>query len=704
MSLARMPWSMRALGGQLGAQWERDRRDTLFMMAPVLVAVLPHLIHLPAWIGLAFVVLFCWRLGLVFSGRWLPRASVRWLGAIAATAGVWAQYGSLVGRAPGVALLVLFLGLKLMEVRANRDLFVVIYLALFLLLASFLHSQSMAQGAVAMIALGGLLAAMLTMQYRQHEAPLGVRARVVGVTLLQALPLAAILFVLFPRPGGPLWGMPSDGMRASTGLSDSMEPGAVAELGESHEVAFRVKFAEAAPAPATLYWRGPVFDTFDGAIWRAASRSAATSGGSAAPRPTVTIDPGTRIKYSVIQEPTGRNWLFALEMATRIDGPPGLQAQLRPDMQLVAGREVPGRIRFEAESATSWQIGINETAESLAKWLALPQGFDPRSRELARRWRDEALGQSSGTGVGTDAMGLDMNRARPAPLDAAQAETVVSTALTMFREQPFRYTLSPPPLGRNAVDDFLFGEQAGFCEHYAGAFAVLMRAAGIPARIVTGYQGGELNPMDGWWIVRQADAHAWTEVWIAGRGWVRVDPTGAVAPDRIERGVRLEQRLAGLSGSDAMMPWLAKFRFGLDAVSNAWNQWLLAYDRGRQERLFARFGLEVRNWKDVAAAIAVALGVALGGVALITLYPRRQRDPVVRAWDEFCERMADTGAVRARHETASAFLRRSEPLLDSQGVGSAREIVALYNRLRYACDPGVRDVRRLRECVRRFRP
>ncbi|MFP5406934.1 MAG: DUF3488 domain-containing protein, partial [Gammaproteobacteria bacterium] len=202
----RLPLALRALTGQLGAQWERERRDTLFLMAPVLVATLSHLSWLPWWVGTGFLVLFAWRLGLLFSGRWLPRASVRWAAALASTAAVWAHYGTLIGREPGVALLVLFLGLKLMEMRAKRDLFVVIFLSLFLLLAAFLHSQSIATAAIVLIGLAGLLSAMLTMQYRSHEAPILHRLRIVGALMLQALPLAVVIFVLFPRPGGPLWG------------------------------------------------------------------------------------------------------------------------------------------------------------------------------------------------------------------------------------------------------------------------------------------------------------------------------------------------------------------------------------------------------------------------------------------------------------------------------------------------------------------
>lgn len=679
MKPPRLPLSLRVLGGRLGAQWERDRRDTLFLMVPVLLAALPHLRSLPWWVGTGFLILFGWRLGLLLSGRWLPRASVRWAGAIAAVAAVGAHYQTLIGREPGVALLVLFLGLKLMEVNARRDLFVVIFLSLFLLLAAFLHSQSIVTATLVMLALAGLLAAMLTMQYLRHEAPIRQRLRLVGTLIFHALPVAAILFVLFPRPGGPLWGLPGDASRASTGLSDSMTPGAISELGESREIAFRVQFDGTPPAPAALYWRGPSFGEFDGTTWRALPPAVA-----AQPAPALSVARDQRIAYTVTQEPSGRPWLFALEMPVRVSAPPGIVAAMLPDMQLVTRQPLGERIRFSVESALVWQAGIDETPASLAPLRELPIGFNPRTHALARQWLE------SGPAGGEAPMRL------------------VERALAMFREQPFHYTLQPPRLGRHSVDDFLFDTRSGFCEHYAGAFVVLMRALGIPARVVTGYQGGERNPVDGWWLVRQADAHAWAEVWLEDRGWLRVDPTAAVAPERIERGVRLQARLGALPGLDAAVPLFERLRFNLDALTNAWNQWLLSYDRTRQQRLLERFGLQVDDWRGLAAAIALALTVALGGIAVLTLHPRRKRDPVERAWDEFCERMAATGLARRPHETASSYLRRVERLVEPERLGEARRIVATYNRLRYGVEPDsptyTREARTLLRCARQFRP
>ncbi len=666
-------YSLRALSGAMGAQWERERRDTLFLMLPVLVSVLPHLPHLPVWAGITFAVLFGWRFALVLSGRWLPRASVRWVAALGCCAAVYAQYGTLFGREPGVVLLVLFLGVKLMEMQARRDLFVVIFLCFFLLLTAFFHSQSIATAAVVVVALHGLLAAMLTMQYRRAEAPIVARAKLAASMLAQALPLALVAFLLFPRAGAPLWGTATDASRATTGLSDSMTIGDIARLGESEAIAFRVRFDGATPPSALLYWRGPVFGDFDGRTWHALAAPRRLG----APGIEPADDPAHRFAYEVTLEASGRDWLFALEMPVEADAGPHGAALRLPDLQLVASRPLHERIRYRVVSQANFRIGTNESAESLRPWLALPAGFEPRTIELASRWRRSG--------------------------DDPQA--LVARALAMFREQPFRYTLEPPPLGVDAVDEFLFDTRAGFCEHYASAFVVLMRAMAIPARIVTGYQGGERNPVDGYWLVRQADAHAWAEVWLAGRGWVRVDPTAAVDPARIEHGRRLAGAVSADDALGGLPSWLHGIRFRFEAIGNAWNQWVLQYDGARQRSLLAKLGVDAGERMRLAALLAVVLGAMIVAAALLTLRPRVVRTPLERCWDEFCARLSAIGLGRMPHETPACYLARIERALDDESLVRARRIVATYERLRYAVlEPEREAVRNLRLAVQAFQP
>lgn len=664
--------SLRVLAGRLGEQWERERRDTLFLMGAVLLAAVPHAAHLPWWTSTGFFVFFAWRLGLVMSGRWLPRDSVRWVAALACAGAVYASYGTLVGRDAGVSLLVLFLGLKLMEMRARRDLFVVIFLCFFLLLTAFFYTQTAVTAALTVFAVLGLMATMVTMQFGLREMPLARRFRTAANLLLQAVPIAALLFLLFPRLDGPLWGLPADAHASRTGLSDTMSPGQISRLGESDEVAMRVKFEGDAPPPSAMYWRGPSFARFDGQTWTVSQFQR-----NAGMLPRVEPDASSLVSYAVTIEPTNRKWLFALEAPVRVELPFG-NATMLADMQLVANRRVSDRLRYRVESASAFRFGANETQPALREALELPAGFNPKTLELARQWRAD-----------------DDDPAR-----------LAERALQMFRRDEFRYTLTPPLLGRDGVDEFLFETRAGFCEHYAGAFVVLMRAMGVPARVVTGYQGGETNPVDGFVVVRQADAHAWAEIWVGGRGWLRVDPTAAIAPERIEFGSR-RLREASRSGLGAfeIASW-PSLRLNLEALANAWSQWVLSYDHLRQRKLLSSLGLGIADWRDLVGALTVGLALLLGAVALVTLRPAQPREAVDRCYDEFCRRMAVAGVERAPYETATHLLSKAERVLDAPQVRDARRIVALYNRLRYGTltADAAQGVRHLRSLVNAFKP
>jgi transglutaminase-like putative cysteine protease len=670
-------FSMRVMGGTLGGVWERERRDTLFLLGAIALAIGPQLFNLPLWCAAGFAVLFLWRTGLVFSGRPLPGKVLCLAAAAACTAGVLAQYGTLFGREAGVALLVLFLGLKLMEMRARRDHFVVIFLSFFVLVTGFFESQSMFAAALSMIAVVGLLAALLTMQFGQREVSLRQRLTTVGVMLLQALPLAAALFVLFPRINGPLWGLPGDAHSASTGMSDTMSPGQISDLTNNDEVAFRVQFEGGAPAQSQMYWRGPTLGHFDGKVWRAVRADVVPRPAAQATLP----EGGKALRYQTTLEPHSGRWLFALDVPASVPSAPALAVSVSPDFDMLAADRVATRTRFDATARLDASIGLNETPLSLQNWLQLPPGHHRRTLELAARWRNEE----------------------------ADNGALVQRTLSMFRDADFRYTLNPPLLEDNPVDRFLFETRAGFCEHYASAFVVLMRALDIPARVVTGYQGGEANPGDDYWIVRQSDAHAWAEVWLDGKGWMRVDPTSAVAPERIEKGSAALSRQRGL-GKDGLpslgdLDFYRQLRFSIDAFSHGWNQWVLSYDSGRQKSLLGSIGLDSTQPQEIAAALGVVLALAIAGVALTTLRPQVKRDEVERAYDLFCARVAAIGAPRLLAETASRYLERIDPLLEPDDADLAREIVETYSQLRY--DPQtssptqVRDLQRL---VKAFKP
>lgn len=658
MKMLRLGASLGALGGQLGGQWERERRDTLFLMATIALAVLPHVAYLPLWVVLTFALTFGWRLAIVFSGHEMPASWIRTLGAVGCLAAVFADFGSFIGREQGVAMLTLFLGLKLLEMKARRDLFVVVFLCFFLLLTSFFHSQSMLSTALVLIAVTALTSTMITMQFGDHEPPIPGRLRQAAVMMLQALPIAIALFVLFPRLATPLWGVPGQGNSASTGLSSSMSPGGVSSLSKSTAIAMRVNFDETVPPRPSRYWRGPVFGAFDGTTWRALDPAATPR---AQPELKLARDEPA-ISYEVTMEPNGQPWLLALDMPSRIEPLGQGSVSIGSGFSLERNRPIYERTRYRLESHLDYALGATASESSLQPWLQLPVGFNPRTMALAQTWRSEMEGQP--------------------------AQDVVQRALDMFNQQNFVYTLNPPLLGRNSVDDFLFDQQAGFCEHFSSSFVVLMRAMGIPARVITGYQGGEINPVDGYMVVRQSDAHAWAEVWIDGKGWLRFDPTAAVAPERVESDQRLvsESALTALAAGSSLWQ-IVKVNF--DALANTWNQLVLNYDRSSQSRLLDGLGFDGQDWEALAWMLAGAMVLLVGGSMIFSLQPRAIRDDLAVSFDLFCGKLANFGLERHSHETPAKFLDRASRQLNTEVGAEARNIVRMYTRLRYGDMSGV---------------
>jgi protein-glutamine gamma-glutamyltransferase len=667
-------YSLKVLGGRMGAQWEKDRRDTLFLMLGAFLSALPHLFHLPIWASIGFLIFYFWRLGLVLSGRYLPRDSVRWVAALTCLVAVFAQYKTLLGRDAGVTLLVLFLGLKLMEMKARRDLFVVIFLCFFILVTSFFYSQTLWAALIAIAAVWALLAAMLTMHYGPNETPVPQRFKAIGLIMLQAAPLAAALFFLFPRVNGPLWGLPSDAHSGRTGMSDSMAPGSISDLNASQEIAFRVKFDGKAPNPSQMYWRGPVMGEFNGRQWKPLTTSITPR----VPAAIVAKDP-TPTNYTMTLEPSNQRWLFPLDAPASLSHSTltELDAQLNPDAVLQAKEAINGRVRYTAGASLQYSFGVNDDPLSRQNWLSLPASFNPKTLELAARWQRE----------------------NPDP------STLVKRALSYIRTEPFYYTFKPPLLGRDSVDDFLFNTRSGFCEHYSSAFVVLMRALDIPARVVMGYQGGEKNPVDDYWVIKQADAHAWAEVWIAEQGWVRVDPTSAIDPKRVEKGAQAVR--FGEQADDAHQDkgFLGSLKFRADAFANTWNQWVLNYDRDAQKRLLTMLGFDFDEWRDVAGLLAAVLGVLIGIAALITLRPRLPKDPVERVWKTLADKLEAKGLQRTPVETSRQWLSRIGGELSAAKRDEFAGICALYNHLRYeVAVVKTKDVRNLRSLVAKFKP
>jgi transglutaminase-like putative cysteine protease len=638
------------------ASLPRDARDTLFLLAVIGWTLLPHLQHLPAWCTALAAAVLAWRARLAWTSGALPgRWTLVTVLALAVGLTLVTEH-TLFGKEAGVTLLVVLMALKTLELRARRDALVVFFLGFFLVLTNFLYSQSLLVAASMMLSVWGLLTALVLAHMPVGRPPLMQAAALAGRTALLGAPVMVALFVLFPRVG-PLWGLPQDAM-ATTGLSGTMRLGAVAELATDDSVAMRLRFLDRTPSPGEMYFRGPVLSEFDGRQW--------TRGGANFPAEmrlrADTELRGSPLSYEVTLEPSRLSLLPLLEL-TPAEAEPrieGLRALVRQDLQWQADRPLTERVRFEATAWPAARHGPREAVLALRDLVDLPPGYNPRTLQWAAELRARA----------------DMAEADP--------RTLVAAVLAHVRTAGFSYTLSPGTYGEHAIDEFWLDRRTGFCEHFASAFVVVMRALDVPARIVTGYQGSDPQPVDGYWIVRQSHAHAWAEYWQPGAGWVRVDPTAAVAPERIDRSRNLAPPPGLVAGAFiSVSPELAaQLRLLWERIDNGWNQWVLNYSRGTQLDLLRQLGVASPDWKDLAWALLWLLsGSALAGAAW-ALWDRQRQDPWHRLQQKVARRLARLGVDVQAHEPPR---RRAEAV--RRRLGDAGEALAAtldeLDRLRY---------------------
>jgi transglutaminase-like putative cysteine protease len=585
-------------------QLPRDSRDTMFLLLVTAWVVLPQVVHLPLWCSLLAFSLMLWRAWLAALSRPLPS---RWwlLTLLMLTTGATLfSHKTLLGRDAGVTLIVVLLALKMLELRARRDAFVVFFLGFFTLLTNFFYSQSLLTAAAMLLAVLGLLTALVNAHMPVGKPPLALAAKHAARMTLLGAPIMAVLFVLFPRVA-PLWGIPSDAMSGRSGLSASMQVGAISSLALDDSIVMRIRFEGQVPSQSQLYFRGPVLSGFDGREWRSL-RSDATARMLATNSLQVQ---GAPVKYQVTLEPGSRPWLLTLDASPTKPALNGLDASMTPDLQWLADRPVTELLRYSAQSYPDFRYGPMQQIASLQNDLDLPIGYNPRTLQLAAQMR-----------------------ADPQHADG-DAAALVQAVLERLRTGAYRYTLEPGTYGRHSADEFWFDRQEGFCEHIASSFVILLRAMGIPARIVTGYQGGENNPLGGFFVVRQSDAHAWAEVWLAGRGWVRVDPTSAVAPGRVSALQRLPAPrglIAGALLGGVNPALLLNLRAMWDTVNNGWNQWVLNYTQGRQLDLLRNLGFESPSWEHLSyLLIGIIVLTSLTGASW-TLWARSRQDPWLR--------------------------------------------------------------------------
>ncbi|MGY0560753.1 transglutaminase TgpA family protein [Luteimonas sp. A277] len=629
-----------------------DLSSRRWSLAAAGACLLPLLLQLPGNVasgitGLGLLaLLLSWR-------RHLP-AWPRPLLALALFGLVLVNFNFHLGRDTGCALLAAMLAIKPMELRSLRDARSLLGFALFAPFATFLLDQ----GPLSLLLglMGAVLALMALLRLSELEsgdagpAANGPRAaqgsrrawwrlRTTGRLVVVGLPLALAAFWLFPRIASPMWGVP-DRAVARPGLSDTMSPGEWIDFMGDDSPALRVKFHGPVPEAYQMYWRGPVLIDFDGRTWE---RSAWSRG-----LPPAGVVRGEPVwEYDIEAEPTDRRHVVALELP--LSAPDGLH--LAHDYSMVSPRPLGQvqRWRMRSAPAEDFEAELRPMLRQAA--LRLPEGFNPRTLTLARQWRAEA-----------------------GPTDDLQ---IVKRALQWVTNE-FSYTLATPLPGRHSVDEFLFDEQAGFCEHFSSAFVVLMRAAGIPARVVTGYAGGYRNRFGDYWVVRRMDAHAWAEVWLDGRGWVRVDPTAAVAPERIFD--TLEDRpQVGLDifGNIAVASELG------DWMRRGWNNAFLGFDASRQRRLLAPVGIQDLGVSQLVILFSALAGLALAWMLWLVARGERERDPVLRAWRRMGERYARLGMAPDPHEPAAAWTRRVSAALPDAAT-TLEPLSARFIQWRYA--------------------
>lgn len=634
----------------------------------LVIALLPHFPRLPAWIIAWCLLLWGYLLVSVRLGWRLPGKKWRILLAAAGVAGLLATYSVRLDAEAFVSLLAVMAALKPFESRTQRDRIITVFIAYFIIISSLLQSESLAVTIYMFVSVLASTAALVIINDPRGRYASGVKRA--GVIMGQALPLMIVLFFIFPRMQGSLFGLPG-GRQAVSGFSDRLSPGGISRLAENHEPAFRAEFNGPIPPVEQRYWRGVVFLQFDGRSWRRPKQ---------VPRLPGSLKGEKAVNYTVSLEPHGDRWIFALDLPARA---PGRRSTLLKDFTIRARRPVTRPRRYRMRSIIRHDTSKMDWGVDMA--ARLPETGNPRARQLARELARGAGGPAQ----------------------------IVQRGLDYLENGGFEYTLRPPLLGRHPVDDFLFSSKRGYCEHYASAFAWLMRAAGVPARIVGGYLGGEQNPYANYLVIYQSDAHAWVEVWYPDRGWTRVDPTLAVAPGRLSGGAE-----GALSPGELPRDFARKYlgrlvglfervRWGWDALSTRWEAWFAGYSRQQQLALLQKLGLYASNWEKWLALLLPALCLAVGVTAvaaMIRLHRSRPRkDPVGRGYEKFCKKLGRAGLVRPPcmgPGDYAAYVVGRRPEL----AAAVESITDVYIRLRYrqACDPGL-EKRFLRR-VRAFNP
>lgn len=659
------------------------QQSVFWVVLSLALVITPHLPRFPLWSVFLVAALFIWRLLCIKHPRWLPPKWLLLLVIVLTAWGLFMHFGTVFGKTAGSVFLSLLLAIKLHESRSRRDYMLLIALSFFIIVTNFLFSQSIPTVLFMLLSVIVLLMSMIhinleydgrndTSSYSGSSLSHRDKLKLASRMLLQALPLMLIMFVLFPRISGPLWQLPEEKNVAVSGLTDRMEPGNISALIQSSAVAFRAEFDTQPPPQPQLYWRALVLWSFDGRSWER---------GKANPTSEASIQPlAEPIGYQVTLEPHQQDWLFALDMPLDVADNIGFNS----NFELKAGDKVTSLYQYRLSSVPEYVIQPQLSPWERSAGLQIPAEGNPQTRALGRQLAQQY----------------------------SEPQQIVSQVLAMFNAEDYHYTLNPPLTpGADPVDQFLFQTRRGFCEHYAGSFTLLMRAAGIPARVVLGYQGGTLNPLNQVITVRQSEAHAWVEVWLEQQGWVRVDPTAAIAPQRIER------NLNAALGADEVRPLHMQLNNGLlqqlvfywDAMDNQWKQWVIGYDDKLQQALLNKLFNQKLPFAEMIVYMLVSFMLMLLVISLFIMRPwqRPRVEPVQRSYQQFCNKLAKRGVKRQAHEGPLDFAQRAAQQLPQQAT-SIELISRLYMRLRYQANDQANASEKLlaqfQRMVKKFKP
>ncbi len=657
--------------------YQIPRNSLLWILMAQSMAMAPHLQHLPLWVLLAWAITLLWR-AQIYRGVWTyPNLPIKVVLIVLCVGGLLNQYQRFFGLEPMLGLLVTAFLLKLLEMQRRRDALIVIYLGYFLSATVFLLFQTALMTVYVFLCVILFTTALIGMnQYRGVQYP-WYSFKLASKLLLQSIPMMLVLFLLMPRLGS-LWAVPQQQHGARTGVSETMSPGDFSQLAQDDSIAFRVTFSGEIPPPAKRYWRGLTLSNFDGRKWEP-TRYDQYRGVRSADRRQAAIEDwqqrvlpvGEVYEYDIMLEPTFRYWLYVMPMVD----PSANEHIYTREFSIVQRAPIRKRYQYSVSSYADYRWDVNGLSQrGRQRELSLPPSSNPQTVAQARAWKNQS----------TD--------------DRAY----INRVLQYFNQQ-FTYTLEPPTLGEHSADEFLWQTQRGFCEHFSNAFVVMMRAAGIPSRVVVGYQGGEINSVNNVLVVRNSDAHAWAEVWLEDEGWIRVDPTAAVAPERIESGLRdaLNEEEAGQLGelfsANSRIPILFRLRNQLDAIEYNWHRWVLSYDQDSQSALLRRLLGDVTPLRFALALLGC--GVFLFGLIGLTLFlsgRSRIKDPGERAFRKFLRRLNAKGIAIEVGEGPRTLAERVADQAPELGPW-VRHVVKNYER--YAYEGKVESLPSLRKAV-----